>query len=95
MKKINKKQLNIAISVFFTIYIVSYIVLSIYGKYTLDISGDTKVFNSVWPVHDVSIWQPKCLILGRNNWNYFGLIYMPLIELDRTVWHKDSKSINS
>jgi hypothetical protein len=77
-------------SVICVLYFGSYVLLSTLGKYDdrLDTTGKTKF---VWgfSVPDIQIWQPKFLMLRSNNYNYGGLVYSPLIQLDRLLWHKN------
>jgi hypothetical protein len=75
------------------LYFGSYVLLSAFGKYDdhLDASGKTKF---VWgfSVPDIQIWQSKFLMLRSNNYNCGGLVYSPLIELDRLIWHKNKSA---
>jgi len=85
--KRNLKRISTAIVV---LYIGCYIVLSALGQYDnrLDASGKTK-YTFGLSVPDVYVWQPKCLMLRSNNWNYGGLFYSSLILIDRMIWHKN------
>jgi hypothetical protein len=88
-KKRLRKKLDKICAVFLVLYFGFYILLSVMGKYDshLDTSGKTKF---VWglSVPDVQIWQPKYLMLRSSNWNFEGLLYSPMILLDRLIWHK-------
>ena len=76
MKINNRKQLvNRVIGVSLLVYAICYLILSINGHYTLEISGKTRLFSGSWPAHHVNIWEPKYLIVTRNNWNYPGLFF--------------------
>ena len=90
-KKLIKKRLDQFMIVFLILYFASYVLLSAFGSYDSrpDRSGKTKLFEWGWSVPDIQIWQPKFLMLRSNNWNYGGLAYVPLIWLDRKVWHRN------
>ena len=85
-----KKILDRISLVILVAYIGSYLVLTIFGEYRGPVaSGRTKLFDWGWSALDSYIWQPKYLMLKRNNYNVGGLVYSPLILLDRMVWHRD------
>jgi hypothetical protein len=71
------------------LYFCSYLILTLNGEYKGPVSsGKTKLFGTWWNAQDEYVWQPKYLTLEPNYFNGGGLIFSPLIELDRKVWHK-------
>lgn len=80
------------------VYVVSYAVLSVAGEYEVRASGKAKL--PLFGIHlpDGQQWQPKGvrLTVYKNqdeswdwNGNAPGLIYAPLVLLDRQFWHPD------
>lgn len=96
-KKFDKKKLFIYITVISVIYVISYIFLSLSGEYYISMTGEIR--NSAgFALIDCQEWGPKFLafdvykdVSGRlalRGWNIGGLIYSPLIVIDRKFWHK-------
>lgn len=68
-------------------YVIIYLILTLTGEYR------ASLFKAK------SIWYPKTLVLKKSKslggdskleGNTGGFIYLPLILIDRTVWHRDS-----
>jgi len=85
-----KKTADNCLIVSFVLYLFVYLFLSLNGEYRGPVaSGKTKLFDWGWNAGDTYLWQPKFLYLKPNNWNYGGLIFSPLIGVDRLIWHKN------
>lgn len=97
VKIINKKKLIACIAIISVIYITSYIFLSLSGEYDISMTGKIR-YSFGLALIDCQKWRPKYLIfyvykdvsgqLAFGDYNIGGLIYSPLIILDRTFWHK-------
>lgn len=82
-------------------YFAIYISLSLCGRYEMRMSGKNRWLLGGLASFDVYEWQPRYLrmdfytdVRGRirlRESNVFGLVYCPLIAVDRVVWHKTRK----
>ena len=81
-------------------YIISYAALSFGGDYKVRASGKTRLPLFGVQIPDGQQWQPKGvrLTVVKNqesgwdwNGNALGLVYAPLVILDRQFWHPDKK----
>ena len=83
------------------IYCISYMFLSFHGHYYGHARGDLHLVKKDgtqgFSMYDTILWLPQSLdwrhmILSNGEehrfWNIGGLLYSPLISLDRKIWHK-------
>ena len=80
MRKIFSKRvekiLNRTMAAIMVLYCLCYFVLTINGEYRGPVaSGKTKLYDWGWSALDSYIWQPKYLMLKRNNYNVGGLFF--------------------
>jgi hypothetical protein len=71
-------------------YFAGYIALSSQGGYDGPFaSGKTRIFDNAWSVRDKFIWQPMYACFGNSGYNFLGVIFSPMIVVDRFLWHRD------
>jgi hypothetical protein len=71
-----RKVLDRVLLAIMAAYCICYLFLTLGGEYKGPVaSGRTKLFDWGWSALDVYIWQPKCLMLKRNDFNYGGAIF--------------------
>ena len=72
-------------------YIISYIILSSFGKYSdrLNITGRHRYRDWGMGMPDAQVWNPYMTEVMSWNKNTFGIIFYPLVLVDRKFWHKD------
>lgn len=70
-------------------YVGCYLILTPLGRYSevAIISGKTRIMG-FWAIHDQVVWEPKFMRCRRDDLNFVGFCYLPLIEWDRRMWHK-------
>ena len=77
-----KKFLAWAVPSLIGVYILTYIILTVNGEYK------ASIFQAK------SVWHPMGLELKKTDdevkGNVGGMIFMPMILIDRTVWHRDA-----
>lgn len=84
-----KQKVTIVLWSVLALYAVSYVVLSLAGNYSgyLSISGKVR-YESGLAVPDVREWEPYGVFKSNRGYNFLGLIYAPLVDLDQRFWHK-------
>lgn len=88
---------NIALSLIF-FYIISYLLLSIAGKYEDNFSTITKIVGPCPCLSDSMQWQPAFTLFARGGQNTLyanslGRLYAPLVIADQRVWHPTTKIV--
>lgn len=89
LQRIRANPKRVATCMVLCIYATSYLTLSCLGEYRLSNHGGAD-----WRV----VWCPPCLTVQKGPWNALrsrarvfvtdlGVIYYPLILLDRACWH--------
>lgn len=85
------------------IYVTSYALLSVFGKYVTVASGRTRMPYGL-AIPDTRVWQPYggsgYMFLGvdrKTSWqaDSVGLIYCPLMMLDQRFWHPNIRNVPS
>ena len=83
-------------AVVFALYVGSYLALTLLGDYRLDMTGRLRMNGLA--MMDTDLWQPRGMyfrvfinISGRTRpeGSLVGMIYSPLIMVDRALWHHD------
>jgi hypothetical protein len=74
-------------------YAAVYLVLTINGEYQRSPTGDVKYSGSV-AVTDRLQWDPANVYLRISgtqafSCNFLGAIFLPLVPIDRMLWHSD------
>ena len=90
---IDRKRLTRWISValwsIWAFYVLSYLGLSLCGSYSKFLSKSGNLRNSAgMSVADIFEWEPYGIVKYNAGFNSLGLIYAPLVDIDRKFWHK-------
>jgi hypothetical protein len=87
-KKVTIKATIITVFVFIGVYLITYILNSIFGGYWLKpVSGGKYTYTSGLSTASAILWQPYYGHLSPNETSTLGWFYCPLISLDRRWWH--------
>ena len=72
-----------------SVYLLSYMLLTLMGGYELGKSGRFKRYNL--PTHDIWTWQLHFGMdsLFHDHSTFIPSLYRPLLWFDRSVWHKE------
>jgi hypothetical protein len=94
----SRREWRKAVLVSLGTYVLSYLVLSFNGAYGDNVSILAKIGTPCLCISDMNEWQPLFISaahlpegdpLKRKLYtNYLGYLYMPLVVLDQTFWHK-------
>ena len=72
-----------------TLYVMIYMVLTLAGSYMrYPVASGEVTIGGGWAVRDKVLWQPRDTLLTYTSYNWLGLLYGPLILIDRCLWHK-------
>jgi hypothetical protein len=101
-----RKRFYMAIAVL-AAYIGIYVALSLQGQYYWHARGDLRFKDNDgspgFSLYDTVVWLPKYLDFRSTRlpsgekhtfWNIGGIIFLPLILLDRAVWHRTTDLID-
>jgi len=88
-KEVRNRKIAVALWSIIGLYALSYCVLSLLGAYSnlLSRSGKHR-YESGLSAADVREWQPYGVVNYSDRHNVLGVIYSPLIDLDRRFWHQ-------
>lgn len=86
-------HLCIAVAALFGIYIASYAVNSAFGGYSLRLEHDPPRWSPKRSLPTAILWQPAYGYSARYQSDWLGVIYSPLIALDRH-WRHPAMSLN-
>ncbi len=89
------KKFGITVAIILGVYLLLYLVLTLVGEYQATSAN-------VVGVPDRYVWQPKLMRVETNKKlngeeelesNVLGAVYMPLVFLDRAVWHQEKSLV--
>lgn len=97
----NVRTQFISFALFVTLYLASYAMLSIGGKYEDNYSTLGRLGTHCLCISDENQWQPSWLILVRTTdggvqtyyANAMAYAFLPLLKLDQAHWHPTSKIV--
>ena len=91
--RISRIRKRILYALFFS-YFLLYIMLTIFGSYSLKLSSSGELkYDFGLSIPDQREWEPYGVVRERARFNSLGILFMPLIDLDRNCWHKPIKLI--
>lgn len=84
-----RQKLALVVNWCFLVYLIAYVILTLSGAYSnyLVPSGQLE-YNFGLSAQDAVEWVPRGIVRDRAKFNFLGVLYMPLVDLDRTYWHK-------
>ena len=85
-----KRVLNKICGIILLLYVISYPILSMIGKYSDGpvASGEMR-FQIGLAIRDVYVWEPKYMKVLPYDFNLLGAAYWEFVWLDRRFWHKN------
>jgi hypothetical protein len=95
-KRSFKKNFGKSLIYFLLLYFGLYITFTVFGDYDDSASLAKEhaygyYFNrEIW-----GVWEPRYLVWDSNNWNFGGLLFSPLINWDRWLWHKNQRDTDN
>jgi hypothetical protein len=87
-----KKYFGKAFIYFLFLYFGLYITFTVFGGYDDSASLAEEHINPISSRDIWAVWQPEYLVWDSNNWNFGGLLFSPLIKLDRLFWHQNQRT---
>jgi hypothetical protein len=62
-----------------------------FGKYDDSTSLAEESIHPIWRRDIWAVWQPEYIVWYSKKWNFGGLLFSPLIHLDRLFWHENQR----
>lgn len=92
-----QKRIGLSCIAFIALYVGTYSLLSYFGRYCWEQSGEVRYAASGFSITDLEQWQPRFIFCQRfktydGRWitraNLLGHVYAPLVLLDQAYFHK-------
>jgi hypothetical protein len=88
------RRIAISFWILLTVYVGLYLILSLFGAYSALLSrSGTRRFAWGMAVSDVREWQPYGVMKYSDRHNLLGVIFAPLVDIDRRFWHKPKDAL--
>ena len=99
--KINKNRLLLIAIIIIAVYLLSYLILTLFGDYYFSQTWRCRDSEIGFTLSGIIIWQPMFCRWQANyefadgsqgsRGDIMGYLYSPLIYLDRVIWHRTQK----